>query len=50
MAFEVGDRVEFLVKTVSFSRKIMANGMTSTDLTGAFVSRAPTRVSAERAC
>eukprot|EP00802_Teleaulax_amphioxeia_P015583 Tamp_15674.p2 GENE.Tamp_15674~~Tamp_15674.p2 ORF type:complete len:239 (-),score=43.21 Tamp_15674:809-1471(-) len=33
-AFEEGDRVEFLVKTVAFSRKIMANGMTSTGLTG----------------
>jgi len=32
--FEVGDRVKFLVKTVSFSRKVTANGMTSTDLTG----------------
>jgi hypothetical protein len=32
--FEVGDRVEFLVKTVSFSRKIVANGMTSLGLTG----------------
>ena len=32
--FEVGDRVKFLVKTVSFSRKVTSNGMTSTDLTG----------------
>jgi len=51
-AFEEGDRVEFLVKTVAFSRKIMANGMTSTGLTGAScrMSRAPTRVSTEQAC
>jgi len=32
--FAVGDRVEFLVKTVAFSRKILANGMSAIDLSG----------------
>jgi len=32
--FAVGDRVEFLVKTVAFSRKILANGMSAVDLSG----------------
>jgi hypothetical protein len=31
---KVGDRVEILVKTVSFSKKLMANNLSSRDLTG----------------
>ena len=31
---KVGDRVEILVKTVSFSKKLMANNLSSLDLTG----------------